>query len=218
MWFLSFYRSKCSDLYLERQISSRGSGKNFFIENWLEIVRVMTFFSTLYVFRKMFFWLFHLSKCSETYLDRQISSRGSGRIFLSKIDWKSLELWHFVSNIRDIRNPIGSFHHFFALLGHSQRKIWFCHFFVTLKKRHYFCDFFISINRIFRLGIFTIYQKNMKKHRFLPSTPRRHYFSVFLCFYCIILIGAGLTTKYSIGKNSFFSTFVLFHHVATTSL
>ena len=42
--FWTFYLSKCSDSYLERQISSRGSGSNFFIQNWLEIVRVMTFF------------------------------------------------------------------------------------------------------------------------------------------------------------------------------
>ena len=45
---------------------------------------------------------FFLSKRSETYLERQISSRQSGRIFLSKIDWRTLELWHFFSTLHFI--------------------------------------------------------------------------------------------------------------------
>ena len=39
-----FFPSQRSETYLERQISSRQSGRNFFIQNWLENVRVMTFF------------------------------------------------------------------------------------------------------------------------------------------------------------------------------
>ena len=48
------------------------------------------------------FWKKH-SKCSETYLDRRISSRQSGSNFLlSKVDRRSLELWHFFSTLHFI--------------------------------------------------------------------------------------------------------------------
>ena len=53
-------------------------------------------------------------------------------------------------------------------------------------------------------------KKHLKNDIFLPSTPRRHYFSFFLWFYCIILIGADLTTKYFIGKNRLFFNFCPF--------
>ena len=58
--------------------------------------------TTLCFLLKLRFWSFYLSKRSETYLERQISSRQSGSNFLSKIDWRTLQLWHFFSTLHFI--------------------------------------------------------------------------------------------------------------------
>ena len=122
----------------------------------------MTFFSALYVFGKMFFF-----------------------VILPII---------FFASIRPF----------------PKKKLVLSLFSKNLQKRHFFRNVCFPLTGFFAWEFSWFLKKTLKKCLFLPSTPRRHYFSVFLWFYCIILIGADLTTKYFIGKNRLFSNFCPF--------
>ena len=65
--------------------------------------------TVLYFLEKTFKMFWNLSSSSD------LVKRIREQFFLSKIDRRSLELWHFFSNMRDIKKTIGSFHFFASI-------------------------------------------------------------------------------------------------------
>ena len=116
------------------------------------------------------------------------------QFFLSKIDRRTLELWHFFFD--RWKNDVFAFYkgcqqsyrepfiNFLFLLGHSQRKMWFYHFFQKIFEKKIFYKFLFSINRIFRLGIFMISKKTIKKWPFFAVDPTT---SLFQFFFVVLL-------------------------------
>ena len=129
------------------------------------------------------------------------------RFFLAKNDGFCGKMT-FLRFIRDVNNPIGSLSSIFCFYqAIPKEKSGSITFFKKSSKKTFFQKCVFSINRIFRLGIFMISKKHKKKIAVDPTTSL---FQFFLLFYCIILIGADLTTKYFIGKNRLFSNFCPF--------
>ena len=104
---------------------------------------------------------------------------------------------------------------FLPLLANPQWNIWFRHVFQKITKKtsnnDKFARFPFSTNRIFRLGILTDFEKNVKKLLIFDARAHDVTISAFFCvlyiYIYIILIGENLDERFFIGKNDPFSNF-----------
>ena len=96
--------------------------------------------------------------------------------------WKNVVFAFYKGCQQSYREP---FINFLALLGHSQRKSWFYHFFQKIFKKDILKKILFSINRSFRLGIFMISKKNIKKMLIFCRRPHDVIISMFFCGFIV---------------------------------